>query len=151
MPTVADQSYPGERLGLPAEGPGSVATQGKRLLGTVVDLLASVLLGGLVILFGLHVSPFVRGLINSGVYIVEVLLLSAFTGQTIGMRFTHTKMLWRDGGDPPLRWALFRVVLTIFPVPFVLTLLLDDDTRGLHDRAAGTVIVNALPPPPRGS
>ncbi|HVU75157.1 MAG TPA: RDD family protein [Mycobacteriales bacterium] len=146
---TAEQTYPGQRLGLPAEGPGSIATQGKRLLGTLLDLVAAVILGGVVLLFDPHVSAGIRGLVNTGAYVAEVVLLTTFTGQSIGMRFVHTKMLWRDGGNPPLRWALFRMALTILPFPYLLTLLLDEDTRGLHDRGAGTVVVNAAPPPPR--
>ena len=146
---VAEQSYPGQRLGLPADGPGSVASQGKRLLGTLLDLIAATLIGGVVVLFDRHVSPFARGLAGTVAYVLEVLALTTLTGQSIGMRLVHTKMLWRDGGNPPLRWALVRIVLTVLPVPYVLTLLLDADTRGLHDQAAGTVVVNAAPPPPR--
>lgn len=144
---TAESTYPGQRLGLPADGPGSVATQGKRLLGTLIDLIAATLIGGVVVVFDRHVSPFERGLAGTIAYVVEVVLLTTLTGQSIGMRFTHTKMLWRDGGNPPVLWALVRMALTIFPVPYLLTLLLDADTRGLHDQAAGTVVVNAAPPP----
>jgi uncharacterized RDD family membrane protein YckC len=132
--------YPGQRLGLPADGPGSVARQGRRLGGLALDLVAGGLIGGLVRVVDPHVSEFARGWATTGAFVVEVLVLTTLTGQSIGMRLTGTRLIWRDGGRPPLRWAALRLFLFCFP-PLMLALLMDADQRGLHDRAAGTVLV----------
>jgi uncharacterized RDD family membrane protein YckC len=132
--------YPGQRLGLPAEGPGSVVRQGRRLGGLVLDLVAGGLIGGLIRVADPHVSEFVRGWATTGAFVVEVLVLTTLTGQSIGMRLTGIRLIWRDGGRPPLRWAALRLFLFCFP-PLMLALLMDVDQRGLHDRAAGTVLI----------
>jgi uncharacterized RDD family membrane protein YckC len=132
--------YPGKGLGLPEEGPGSVVRQGRKLGGLVLDLIAGGLIGGLVRAFDPHVSEFVRGWATTGAFLVEVLVLTTLTGQSLGLRLTGTRLIWRDGGRPPLRWAALRLFLFCVP-PVALALLMDSDQRGLHDRAAGTVLV----------
>jgi uncharacterized RDD family membrane protein YckC len=136
-------SYPGERLGLPEHGPGSVAPQSRKLAGVLLDLVAAALIGGIVTLFDHHVSSQVRGWAGTVAFCVEVLVLTTFTGQSIGMRLVGTRMIWRQGGLPPLRWAALRLLLFLLPIPGVLALLMDPDLRGMHDRAAGTVVVLA--------
>ena len=44
MGTPGEQKYPGERFGLPEQGPRSVAGMGRRLLALLIDWLLSVVI-----------------------------------------------------------------------------------------------------------
>ncbi len=62
-------------------------------------------------------------------------------GQTPGMRLLGLRVVrLDDGGRPGLVPAALRTALLVLLVPAVIT---DGAGRGLHDRAAGTVVVRA--------
>lgn len=131
----------GSRLGLPADGPGSVASVLQRVLAFVLDLAAGVLIGGVVVLFLAEVSPLERSLANNVAFAVQVVVLQALTGQSMGMRLVGIRVLRFDHDGPPgLLTALLRTALLVLVVP---PLIFDRDQRGLHDRAARTVVVRA--------
>jgi uncharacterized RDD family membrane protein YckC len=69
---------------------------------------------------------------------LEMYLLTAVSGLTIGKRLLGIRTIRTDGGRPGFLWAALRTVLLFFVVP---PLLCDRDLRGLHDRAADTVVV----------
>lgn len=72
------------------------------------------------------------------VFAVEVCLLTAISGLTIGKRLLGIRVIRTDGSAPGFVWAALRTVLLLFVVP---ALLADRDLRGLHDRAADTIVV----------
>ena len=62
-------------------------------------------------------------------------------GQTPGMALTRLRCVSiADGGAIGLARALLRAVLLALLVPAVI---MDVDRRGLHDRAAGSVVIRA--------
>ena len=69
---------------------------------------------------------------------LEIYLLTAISGLTVGKRLLGIRVIRTDGGRPGFGWALLRTVLLFFVVP---PLLSDRDLRGLHDRAADTIVV----------
>ncbi len=69
---------------------------------------------------------------------VEMYLLTALSGLTIGKRVLGIRVIRTNGGRPGFAWAALRTVLLFFVVP---ALLCDRDLRGLHDRAADTIVV----------
>lgn len=69
---------------------------------------------------------------------LEVWLLTALGGITIGKRLCGIRVVTTDGGRPGFRWALLRTVLLLFVIPALLS---DRDLRGLHDRATNTMVV----------
>lgn len=135
--------YPGERLGLPREGTGALAPFGARLLAFTVDILASALVAGLINVWVSDPSAAERQAAAFAVLAVEHVLLVALTGQTLGMRLMGLKVLrFKDITRPPgFLPALIRTV------PLLLTLGLTGfftkEGRGLHDLAAGTVVIRA--------
>lgn len=131
----------GSRLGLPADGPGSVASVLQRVLAFALDLAAGVLIGGVVVLFLADVSPLQRSLANNVAFAVQVVVLQALAGQSMGMRLVGIRVR-RLAGDGPLGLlpALLRTALLVLVIP---PLVFDRDHRGLHDRAARTVVVRA--------
>jgi uncharacterized RDD family membrane protein YckC len=141
-PPAGDDGYVvGTRLGLPASGPGAAATVLQRLFAFLLDLAAGVLIGGVVVLFLGEVSPTQRGLANNAAFALQVVVLQALTGQSMGMRLVGIRVR-RLAGDGPLGLltALLRTALLVLLIP---PLVYDRDKRGLHDRAAGTVVVRA--------
>lgn len=131
----ADFGYRGRQLGLPEEGPGSIARPGRRLGALAVDWAMCVLIA-----YGLITDGYTPATSNWALLVFFV--MSALTVGTVG--FTPGKRLFRirvlaldTGTVNPLR-ALLRTVLLCLAVP---ALIWDRDGRGLHDRLARTVEV----------
>jgi uncharacterized RDD family membrane protein YckC len=133
----ADLGYPGERMGLPEEGPGSVAGYGRRFVALVVDWLLALLVAQ-ILSAALHWSPSVRGFVTLAIFGVLSWLLIGIFGTTVGKRLAGLRVAVPRGGRVGLLWAFERAVLLVLLVPAVLW---DRDHRGLHDRAANTVVV----------
>jgi uncharacterized RDD family membrane protein YckC len=142
---VADDTpdYPGKKFGLPMTGPGSVAPMGRRLIALIVDwLLCSLIVSSITghILFGNAQDPhyFAAQYGTLALYTFEVYLLTAISGLTIGKRLLGIRAVRTDGGNPGFKWAALRTLLLLFIIPACLS---DRDLRGLHDRAADTIVV----------
>jgi len=132
----------GRRLGLPPEGLGSVATTGSRVAAFIVDLLAGGLIGGLVNVFVADPTPLQRTLAGNGAFALQVLLLTALTGQSLGMKLVGIRVVRvsSPSGAPGFLPSAVRLALLLLLVP---ALVFDRDGRGLHDKAAGTVVLKA--------
>ena len=133
-----DQDYRGQRLGLPESGPGSVAGFGRRLVALVIDWLACLLL---VRLFLPHIDYGTpeSSLATLGFFLVELTLFTWLVGASFGQRLLGLAVVRLDGGGGPgLLRALLRSVQICLVVPAVIW---DRDSRGLHDRSMGTVVV----------
>ncbi len=125
----SDSRYPGERLGLPEEGPRSVARTGRRLAALCLDwLLCTIIAVGT-----LHSQSW-----TIAIFAVEVWLLTAVTGFTVGKRILGIRVARLDGKPVGFWWALVRTLLLLTVVAPLVT---DGDLRGLHDRAANTVVI----------
>jgi uncharacterized RDD family membrane protein YckC len=128
--TSGISKYPGERLGLPESGPGSIARAGRRLVAIMLDW-------GLAML----ISNFAFGgdsWATLAVFAAEQMLLVGTLGYSIGHRAMGIHVV-RLGGAPagPLA-GLVRAVLLCLVIPAVI---FDTDHRGLHDKAMNTVLV----------
>jgi uncharacterized RDD family membrane protein YckC len=135
----ADLGFPGERLGLPRSGSGSVAGYGRRLGALFVDWIIALL----TVTFVAEAagSQLSRGTLwPLAAFGVEVWLLTGLLGLTVGKRIFGLRVIRLDGRPVGPLWALVRTVLLLAVVP---ALLWDRDYRGLHDRAADTVVVRA--------
>jgi uncharacterized RDD family membrane protein YckC len=130
---------PVDRFGLPEQGPGAPAGTGRRVVAYFVDALASALVAAL---FIPDPESAARGLLGVGVLAAEYVVLLSLTGQTFGMRLLGLRVLRLAHRDRPpgLQAALLRTALLVLLIPALLT---DQDGRGLHDKAAGTVVVRA--------
>lgn len=152
----------GTRLGLPVSGPGSPARTGRRLLALAVDWLACLLISGALFPSSRAATfSLVRGdpTATLGIFALENVLLVGTVGHTLGHRLLNLRVRTApavgagagtdrrvssgspvsDPGRPPgLVRAAVRTVLLLLVIPAVVQ---DGDGRGLHDRAAGTVIV----------
>ncbi|GAB1817234.1 RDD family protein [Herbidospora sp. RD11066] len=133
--TPAVQAYPGERLGLPEQGKGSVARFGRRIVALAIDWLICVwaIAQGLLGAKGTDAT-----LIATGVLALEYILLVGTMGMTFGMRLVNIRVVSLAGPQLTPKAVLIRTVLLILAVP---ALIFDKDQRGLHDRFAGTVVI----------
>jgi len=122
-------AYPGQLLGLPERGPGSVASMPRRVLALLIDWLLS-----MVIAYWLTHSQFW----TIAVFAVEVYVLTALGGSTVGKRLVGIRTVRIGGGPVGFDWALVRTAILLTVVPPLLT---DRDLRGLHDRASDTIVV----------
>jgi uncharacterized RDD family membrane protein YckC len=125
------REYPGQDLGLPESGPGSVAGVGRRLGALLIDWLLSEIIA---------VTVFHNQFWTIAVFAVEVYLLTALTGYTVGKRLLGIRVARLDGQPVGLAWSLVRTVLLLAVIP---PLVFDSDLRGLHDKAANTVVVRS--------
>ncbi|HEU5472562.1 MAG TPA: RDD family protein [Actinophytocola sp.] len=131
--TPAAQNWPGERLGLPERGPGSVAPLGARGLAFAVDaVLAALIAWG----FTAPDPPLNWSLVPW--FLITVVTVSFF-GFTPGMGVLGIRVVRMDGSVMvgPLR-AIPRTLLTFLIIPAAL---LDSDGRGLHDKVAATIVL----------
>ncbi|MFN8076230.1 MAG: RDD family protein [Kineosporiaceae bacterium] len=119
----------------PESGPGSVAGWGRRLGALVVDwvlagVIAAVVTGG-------PADP-TSGWVQLAVFAAEQLLLVGTLGFSVGHRVFGLRLVRVDGGwAGPVRVAVRTALLVVVIPAFVW----DAEGRGMHDKAAGTVLL----------
>ncbi|MGW1585402.1 RDD family protein [Streptomyces sp. NPDC002386] len=131
----ADFGYRGEQLGLPEEGPNSIARPGRRLGALAVDWGLSVLIAYGLITHG--DSPATSNWALLVFFVMSVLTVGTI-GFTPGKRLFGIRVVALETGTVHPGRALLRSVLLCLAVP---ALIWDRDGRGLHDRLARTVEV----------
>ncbi len=131
----ADFGYRGEQLGLPEEGPNSIARPGRRLGALAVDWGLSVLIAYGLITHGN--SPATSNWALLVFFVMSVLTVGTI-GFTPGKRLFGIRVVALETGTVHPGRALLRSVLLCLAVP---ALIWDRDGRGLHDRLARTVEV----------
>lgn len=135
-----EQDYPGQTLGLPQNGPGSLATTGKRVLALVIDWFTAMGVAALLVGEAPLESPNLSAYTLIVWYVVGVVCVTLFSftpGQYIaGLQVARI--------DAPVRVgivrALSRQLLLVFIAPALVT---DIDSRGLQDRATQTAVVRS--------
>lgn len=127
--SIAPEAYPGQRLGLPRDGAGSVARVGRRVGALVIDYGAAYLISGFFAFDALAILA-----IFGAIQIVFLPTLQASPGHRIfGLRLEMV-----GGGWVGLWRPIIRTLLLIVVIPAVIW---DADQRGLHDKAVGTILV----------
>lgn len=133
------QRWPGERLGRPESGPGSVAGWGRRIAALALDWAASLMVVSLFV--GPEVWTAGGGVewAPLAVFLGERWLLTSMLGGSAGQLVTRTRVLGVDGRPLGPGRVLLRTLLICLVIPPVVY---NRDRRGLHDLAAGSVAVN---------
>lgn len=123
-------NWAGKRLGLPEAGPGSLAKMGRRIIALVIDWSLALLVS--------------RAFFNSDntatltFFMLEQWLLVATTGNSFGHLIAGIRVRRLDGSQVGIVPALLRIGLILLVIPATIW---DSDYRGLHDKAAKTVLV----------
>jgi RDD family len=124
-----ENAYPGQHFGLPEEGPRSVAGVGRRIGALLIDWLLCMIIS---------LAAFRTQYWTIVIFAVEVYVLTALTGFTMGKRLLGLRVVRLDGKPVGLWWSLLRTLLLLAVVP---PLVFDGDLRGLHDKAANTLVI----------
>jgi uncharacterized RDD family membrane protein YckC len=133
----ASGAYPGERLGVPRTGRGSVAGFGRRLAALTIDWLLSRLIAGLFAGQDALGSSSLPWLVLGVWFVLTVASVAAF-GITPGMAVLGIRVAPLGTTLVGVPRAVLRTALLALVVPAVAR---DADGRGWHDRAAHTIVV----------
>jgi hypothetical protein len=111
-----------------------VASFGRRLIGLLIDWAAATLVASFLV-ESLSRNPWPQ----LAVFVLAHALFVGLFGQTLGMALARIRCVsFADGGAIGIPRALLRAVLLGLLIPAMIS---DGDGRGLHDRAAGSVMV----------
>src|SRR4051812_27698909 len=117
-----ESAYPGERLGLPMSGSGSVARVGRRLGALAIDWACAVIVS---VAFFSYDS-----LATTVVFTVVQVLFIPTLGGSPGHRVLGMRLVRLDGSWVGLWRPIVRTLLLVLVIPAVIW---DPDQRGLHD------------------
>jgi uncharacterized RDD family membrane protein YckC len=128
--------WPGERLGMPAEGHGSVARVGRRIAAIAIDW-------GIALLIALVFAPYsslAHSWVTLGIFALMQIVFIPTIGGSVGHRLLGLYVAPINGGWVGLWRPVVRTLLLVIVIP---ALVWDSDQRGLHDKVAGTILIRA--------
>jgi uncharacterized RDD family membrane protein YckC len=135
MSQPVSQEYAGQRLGLPAEGPGSVAGWGRRIAALFIDWIASSLAATAISSYT-DLGADLDRLLPMLVFLTEVTLFTGLMSASFGQLALRIVVVRLDRRPVTILNALVRTVLICLVIPPVV---FNRDNRGLHDLAVGTI------------
>lgn len=124
------QGYRGQRLGLPERGQESVAGFGPRIVAIVADWLPCYVIAQL-----FTGNPATSTL---AIFALLTTVSVALAGRSPGHALVGLRVAMLDGQRAGLAAGVVRTVLLCLVIP---PLVYNTDGRGLHDRAAGTIVL----------
>ena len=137
--------FPGNRLGLPENGSGSVAGWGRRVLALLLDWLIAALIASAVTSKPIWAGGNDFNTAQLVIFFAMTAILTGLVGSTIGHRVFRLRVLNLNAAGQTgyaaqvgLLGGVIRALLICLLIPAVVY---DRDRRGLHDRAANTVVV----------
>ncbi|WP_438488374.1 RDD family protein [Streptomyces sp. S186] len=130
-----DFGYRGQQLGLPAEGPGSIARVGRRFGALFIDWALCLLIAHGLLSDGKPQSTSNWALL---VFAVLSVLTVGTVGCTPGKRLLGLRVVAEGGGRITLPRVVLRTLLLVLVIPAAIW---DRDGRGLHDRLSRAVQV----------
>ena len=126
--------WPGERLGLPDSGPGSVGRVGRRIAAIAIDWASATLIA---LLFAPY-SSVLHSWLTLAIFALMQVLFIPTIGGSVGHRLLGMRVVPIAGGWVGLWRPVVRTLLLLIVVP---ALVWDSDQRGFHDKVAGTVLI----------
>jgi len=135
--------WPGERLGLPSSGPGSVARIGRRFGAIAIDWAFALLIA---LLFAPYSSS-AHSWASYLIFVVMQVLFIPTIGGSVGHRLLGLRVVPLVGGWVGPWRPIVRTILLALVIP---VLVWDSDQRGFHDKIAGTVLIRSSGQPSRG-
>ena len=139
--------WPGERLGLPEAGTGSIGRIGRRFLALFIDWgIASVLVMLLVpgalgtgATGEAPTSPLFTATTSLVFGVLQIVFIPTLGG-SLGHRICGMRVLAINGKWVGMWRPIVRTLLLLLVLP---VLVWDSDQRGFHDKIAGTVLVRS--------
>jgi uncharacterized RDD family membrane protein YckC len=136
---LAEEPYPGQQLGLPATGHGSLATWGARIGALVIDWAVCMVVA--VALFGTAVvtGGGWRAFMTLATFFVQSTLLSWLVGGSLGQLVCRIAVVRLDRQPLGIVRAVLRAALISLALPAVI---IGPHRRNLADFAVGTIVIN---------
>lgn len=131
----ADFGYPGERLGFPESGPGSVSSVGRKAVALMIDWLTAVVIAKAL---GQSLNPQESSLLVLEVFAAQVALSTMLSGASFGQRIMGIGVMTLDKQRLPIGRIVVRTFLICLVIPAVVY---DRDNRGFHDKAVNSVVI----------
>ncbi|AKK11512.1 RDD family protein [Corynebacterium uterequi] len=132
--------WPGEKLGLPKSGAGSMASVGRRAVAVAIDWVLCMGIAQIIVSTtdALGDGPTLRYLL----WILLGIVCGWLFARTPGMALLGMGVARVDvpGAKVGLWRAAVRTLLTAVVLPAALV---DADGRGMHDRGTGTVVIRS--------
>ena len=129
-PQLNQYDYPGERLGRPQSGPGSVGRWGRRIAALAIDWALAMGISWLI----WRGDPWG----NLIVFLIMQILMVGFFGHSFGHRIMGMQVQKLNGKPINMLDGLIRSLLVALVIP---PFIQDADNRGLHDRVRGSILV----------
>ncbi|MFW0107990.1 RDD family protein [Rothia sp. P7181] len=126
-----DQKYPGEHMGRPQQGPGSIARFGRRIIAFCIDWYL-----WWAVLYLLNV-PHLQIFVLLVVWAYQSITIGLY-GHTLGHFLCGMQVQTVDGHPVGLKNAILRSTLVMLVLP---VFMMDADTRGVHDRVRNMILV----------
>ena len=138
-PTSQNEAHPGQRLGLPASGRGSLATWRGKVTALIVDWAASMAIATGFFGSGVLTGDGWRAWMIMAVFFVESTVLTALASGSLGQLLTRIAVVRLDARPLGFLRAAVRAALVCTVIPAVVV---GADRRGLHDLAVNTVVIH---------
>ena len=132
-----DFGYPGARLGFPQNGPGSLATFGRRISALCIDWFACLAISHAVVLSQGKPSSS-ASLLTLELFAVQALIFTVLLGGSFGQTALGIGVRRLDGQRIGAGACLVRTSLLCIVFP---ALIWDRDGRGLHDQISRSAVV----------
>lgn len=133
-----------------------LASNGKRFLNLVIDLLTQHIIGLSIAMFIVLISESTEWyalanwidktdsteqlFIGLLIFILYYLLTEIYFSRTIGKYFTKTLVVMKDGSKPDKKTILIRTLCRL--IPFEFFSYMGDNQQGWHDVFSNTYVVN---------
>lgn len=141
--TDAVNTYPGERLGTPQTGTGSIARPGRRIGALLIDYIAATIIATGFLGYDQFALPAEAGLTMfapMGVFALLQILFIPTAGGSPGHRILGMRVVRLGGGWVGVWRPIVRTLLIVIVIPAVIW---DADQRGVHDKVTGLVLIRA--------
>ena len=126
----SNDQWPGKDIGLPADGPRSIARLGRRLAALVIDWAFAVVVS--IAFFNYD------ALATLGVFVTAQIVLLITANGSFGHLIMGLRVVPLAGDYLGLWRPIVRTLLMAIVIPAVIW---DADQQGMHDRLAGTLLV----------
>lgn len=133
------EEWPGQEIGLPVSGLGSLANWRSRVTALVLDWAISMIIAWAIFGVGALRGNDWQAFMILAMFFVQSSLLTAFAGGSAGKLITRIGVMRVDRQPVGLLGAIARQFLVCLVLP---ALVIGVHRRGLHDLTVGTVVVN---------
>lgn len=141
MTETAERSekWPGQGLGLPESGPGSLASWRSRITALVLDWAVSMIAAWAIFGIGALRGNDWRAFMILAVFFVQSSILTALVGGSVGKLIVRIAVVRLDREPVGFLRGFARQFMVCLAVP---AMVIGVHRRGLHDLTCGTVVVN---------